>query len=67
MIDVNSSAPSTYGFLLEYIVNINATQQPLNAQKSYKNHLATAVETVRVMSWTLSSAEILQGFALNRE
>jgi hypothetical protein len=36
LIDFNSSAPSTWGFLLKYIANINATQQLLNAQKSYK-------------------------------
>jgi hypothetical protein len=36
LIDFNSSAASTYGFLLEFIANINATQQLLNAQKSYK-------------------------------
>jgi hypothetical protein len=50
MIDFNSSALSTYGFLLEYIVNIIATQQLLNAQNSYTNHLATAMATVRVVS-----------------
>jgi hypothetical protein len=35
-IDFNSSAASAYEFLLEFVANINATQQLLNAQRSYE-------------------------------